>query len=283
MAFGAWWGEGGWRCRAALRRRLAYGRIEGAVFVRGEGGPYFGADGPSHRRQSPHHFPLHASGLARSELHGARRLGLLAPPHYPYAARSSCLSLGPLEALERASGPCTHAALLWPLLGRPGELPPPPALAPGPPRPAPTPLATAHPLPPQLPPSRPSRPPSTPALTQLNTADATDAPAPKGLLSWLPPANERKKLLPLGMIFFCILFNYTILRDTKDVLMITAKGSGAEVIPFLKVSAAQRSGSLASVGGNGQAASRRPPANPPFPPNPPPSPLTHPSPPLRPT
>ncbi|GMI20809.1 hypothetical protein TeGR_g1267, partial [Tetraparma gracilis] len=71
-------------------------------------------------------------------------------------------------------------------------------------------------------------------MTQLNTADATDAPAPKGLLSWLPPANERKKLLPLGMIFFCILFNYTILRDTKDVLMVTAKGSGAEVIPFLK-------------------------------------------------
>jgi len=36
------------------------------------------------------------------------------------------------------------------------------------------------------------------------------------------------------LIFFCILFNYTILRDTKDVLMVTARGSGAEVIPFLK-------------------------------------------------
>ena len=36
------------------------------------------------------------------------------------------------------------------------------------------------------------------------------------------------------MMFFCILFNYTILRDTKDVLMVTARGSGAEVIPFLK-------------------------------------------------
>jgi len=50
----------------------------------------------------------------------------------------------------------------------------------------------------------------------------------------IPPANERKKLMPLAMIFFCILFNYTILRDTKDVLMVTARGSGAEVIPFLK-------------------------------------------------
>jgi len=35
-------------------------------------------------------------------------------------------------------------------------------------------------------------------------------------------------------MFFFILFNYTILRDTKDVLMITAKKSGAEVIPFIK-------------------------------------------------
>lgn len=43
-----------------------------------------------------------------------------------------------------------------------------------------------------------------------------------------------KKVLPLGLIFFCILFNYTILRDTKDVLVVTAPGSGAEIIPFLK-------------------------------------------------
>ncbi|KAL2234732.1 plastidic ATP/ADP-transporter [Sesamum indicum] len=43
-----------------------------------------------------------------------------------------------------------------------------------------------------------------------------------------------KKIIPLGMMFFCILFNYTILRDTKDVLVVTAKGSSAEIIPFLK-------------------------------------------------
>ncbi len=43
-----------------------------------------------------------------------------------------------------------------------------------------------------------------------------------------------KKVLPLGLMFFCILFNYTILRDTKDVLVVTAKGSSAEIIPFLK-------------------------------------------------
>ena len=34
-----------------------------------------------------------------------------------------------------------------------------------------------------------------------------------------------KKLVPLGLMFFCILFNYTILRDTKDVLVVTSAGS----------------------------------------------------------
>ena len=43
-----------------------------------------------------------------------------------------------------------------------------------------------------------------------------------------------KKVVPLALMMFCILFNYTILRDTKDVLVVTAPGSGAEIIPFLK-------------------------------------------------
>jgi TLC ATP/ADP transporter len=50
----------------------------------------------------------------------------------------------------------------------------------------------------------------------------------------LPPRNELRKLIPLALMFFCILFSYTILRDTKDVLMVTAPKSGAEVIPFVK-------------------------------------------------
>ena len=45
------------------------------------------------------------------------------------------------------------------------------------------------------------------------------------------------QVVPLGFMFFCILFNYTILRDTKDVLVVTAPGSGAEIIPFLKARA----------------------------------------------
>ncbi len=36
------------------------------------------------------------------------------------------------------------------------------------------------------------------------------------------------------LLFFFILFNYTVLRDTKDTLVVTAPGGGAEVIPFLK-------------------------------------------------
>lgn len=46
---------------------------------------------------------------------------------------------------------------------------------------------------------------------------------------------ELKKLLPMFLMFFFINFNYTILRDTKDALVVTAAGSGAEAIPFLKV------------------------------------------------
>jgi len=46
---------------------------------------------------------------------------------------------------------------------------------------------------------------------------------------------ELKKLLPMFFLFFFINFNYTVLRDTKDALIITAPGSGAEAIPFLKV------------------------------------------------
>jgi len=56
----------------------------------------------------------------------------------------------------------------------------------------------------------------------------------KKMKTIIPKRSERKKLIPLAIMFFCILFSYTILRDTKDVLMITAPKSGAEVIPFVK-------------------------------------------------
>ncbi len=37
------------------------------------------------------------------------------------------------------------------------------------------------------------------------------------------------------LIFFFISFNYNVLRTMKDTLVVTAKSSGAEVIPFIKV------------------------------------------------
>ena len=69
------------------------------------------------------------------------------------------------------------------------------------------------------------------ATTETGTAPAAAAPVPKAQ----PSAGKTlKKILPLGAMLFFILFNYTILRDTKDVLVITAPNSGAEIIPFLK-------------------------------------------------
>lgn len=41
----------------------------------------------------------------------------------------------------------------------------------------------------------------------------------------LPPGKELKKVLPLGLMFFFILFSYTILRDTKDVHHASAQAS----------------------------------------------------------
>lgn len=38
----------------------------------------------------------------------------------------------------------------------------------------------------------------------------------------------------MSLIFFCILFNYTCLRNIKDSLIVTGPGSDAEVIPFIK-------------------------------------------------
>lgn len=41
--------------------------------------------------------------------------------------------------------------------------------------------------------------------------------------------------LPLFLIFFLVGFNYSVLRATKDALVVTAPASGAEALPFLKV------------------------------------------------
>lgn len=52
---------------------------------------------------------------------------------------------------------------------------------------------------------------------------------------WPVHSYELKKFLVMLLIFFLITFNYNILRTLKDTVVITAKSSGAEVIPFIKV------------------------------------------------
>jgi len=52
---------------------------------------------------------------------------------------------------------------------------------------------------------------------------------------WPVHRYELKKLVPMLLIFFLISFDYNVLRIMKDTLVVTAKSSGAEVIPFIKV------------------------------------------------
>lgn len=50
---------------------------------------------------------------------------------------------------------------------------------------------------------------------------------------WPVHRHEAKKLIPMFLIISLICFNYSILRNMKDTVVVTA--SGAEVIPFIKV------------------------------------------------
>lgn len=52
---------------------------------------------------------------------------------------------------------------------------------------------------------------------------------------WPVHDYELKKLLPMFFMLFFISFVYSILRNIKDTLIMTAPGSGAETLPFLKV------------------------------------------------
>ena len=52
---------------------------------------------------------------------------------------------------------------------------------------------------------------------------------------WPIHSSELKKFIPMLVIFFFVGFNYSVLRITKDALVVTAPGSGAEALPFLKV------------------------------------------------
>lgn len=65
----------------------------------------------------------------------------------------------------------------------------------------------------------------------------TSSPSFSKIRAYLWPIYryELKTFIPLFLIFFLVGFNYSLLRATKDALVITARDSGAEALPFLKV------------------------------------------------
>lgn len=52
---------------------------------------------------------------------------------------------------------------------------------------------------------------------------------------WPIQKVELKKVIPMFLMFFFFVFNYTILKDINEPLIVTARGSGAESIAFLKL------------------------------------------------
>ena len=51
---------------------------------------------------------------------------------------------------------------------------------------------------------------------------------------WPIHNDELKKFLPMGFMMFFILFNYTMMRDTKDALLASAPNSSTEIFNFIK-------------------------------------------------
>ena len=52
---------------------------------------------------------------------------------------------------------------------------------------------------------------------------------------WPIQSHEIKKLVPMVIVLALVVFDYSTLHNLKDALLITARGSGAEVIPFIKL------------------------------------------------
>ncbi len=52
---------------------------------------------------------------------------------------------------------------------------------------------------------------------------------------WPIYSEEIKVFLPMIIIMFWILFNYTLVRNVKDSLIVTAQHAGGSVLPFLKI------------------------------------------------
>ena len=54
-------------------------------------------------------------------------------------------------------------------------------------------------------------------------------------IAWPVHRKEAKKVLSMLLLMGLLCMCYSILRNLKDIVTLTAKGSGAEVIPFIKV------------------------------------------------
>ena len=54
-------------------------------------------------------------------------------------------------------------------------------------------------------------------------------------LFWPINRKEHRKFIPMLVIYSLIVFNYSILKAAKDALVITAPGSGASTIPYIKL------------------------------------------------
>jgi len=54
-------------------------------------------------------------------------------------------------------------------------------------------------------------------------------------LVWPIHRSEAKKVIVMVLLLFLLCVSYSILRNLKDTVILTAKNSGAEVIPFIKV------------------------------------------------
>jgi ATP:ADP antiporter, AAA family len=70
-------------------------------------------------------------------------------------------------------------------------------------------------------------------MSQQASLNSNSAFGPIRSCVWPVYRHEAKKLVPMFLMIFLICFNYSILRNMKDAVVVTA--SGAEVIPFIKV------------------------------------------------
>ena len=74
------------------------------------------------------------------------------------------------------------------------------------------------------------------SLSSQDLEDSASSTKKKtSLFSWFAKKKETKSFLYQFVIFFLLCCSYSILRNLKDTLILTASPAGAEIIPFLKV------------------------------------------------